>query len=141
MNTTDTTLVVVLDRLLNRYLRMGMRDNIGHPLAVSSSSVLSIPPSRIISSSFTRMIDLYLLVEVGGGEVLVTSVVVKSVILTLMVSVTWSSPETTGRISMAILASTGVYCWVTTVCVLSDPSTFWVEVEKYRVLPMLRLAL
>src|SRR5258708_7275785 len=114
INTTETTFVVDLVRLLNNHFSIGIRDNSGIPEADSSCSVRSIPPSSTISSSFTRMMDLNLLVEVGGGELAAVDAAadVKSVILTLMVSVTWSSPETNGVISMAILASTGINCWV-----------------------------
>jgi hypothetical protein len=67
MNTIEITLLSDLLRLLKIHFRMGIRDNIGHPDPVSLFTFRSIPPSTIISSFRTRMMDLNLLVDVGGG--------------------------------------------------------------------------
>ena len=126
MKTIETILVFDFVCVPKIHFRIGSLDNIGHPDPDSLTCVLSIPPNTIISWFFTRIIDLNLLVEVGGGEVIVVVVEVKLVILTAIFMVTSSSPATNGVISIERLASTGTNCCVTTVCGLRDPSTFCV---------------
>ena len=63
MNMTDTTFVVDFVRVLKNHFRIGILERIGMPEALSSLSVRSMPPNKIISSFLTRMIDLNLLVQ------------------------------------------------------------------------------
>jgi hypothetical protein len=128
IKTMDTTFLFVFVRLLKSHFSKGILERKGTPEADSLFSVLSIPPKATISSFFTLIMDLNLLVEVGGGSVIEVAAV-KSEIFTPIFKVTWSSPDTIGMISIDILASTGIYCWVTTVWGLREPSTFWVEIE------------
>src|SRR5579872_202830 len=107
INSTVVIFEEVFVRLLNIHFNIGILDNKGVPFATRSFSFLSIPPSRIVSSLCTRRLVEKLSMDWEGGEPSVGRVV-KSAMLILMPNVTWSSPDTTGVISMAKSASTGV---------------------------------
>ena len=104
IKTSVTIFPFVFFLLLNIHFKMGILDNSGMPDALSLRSVRSMPPNTIISSLFTRMLLWNLLVEVGGGDPSV-GIAVKSEISTLMPSVTWSSPDTSGWKPIVKLAS------------------------------------
>src|ERR1700754_3076593 len=126
MNSTVTTFALVLLRLLNSHLSTGILDNSGIPEELSSFSVRSKPPNTMVSSLWTRKLVSNLLTDCGGGEPSV-GIEVKSDILTLMPSVTWSSPETIGLILIDRSASTS---WKTLVkidwALETEGITFWV---------------
>src|ERR1700748_3046225 len=94
INKTVITLEVVLVLLLNIHFNIGIRERIGMPELDRSFSVLSIPPNKMVSSLCTLKLLVNWLMDCGGGEPSV-GIDVKSEIVTLIPSVTWSFPDTT----------------------------------------------
>jgi len=119
INTSVTTFELVFVLLLNIHFNTGILESKGMPDALSSFSVLSIPPNTIISSLLTLMLLSNLLVAFGGGDPS-DGIDVKSEISILIPKVTWSSPETCGLIAIVRFASVGVYTLVSEFMVVAD---------------------
>ena len=87
MNTKVTTLLVLFSLLEKSHFNTGIRESSGMPDPVSVLSVRSRPPSTIISSFLALIIEVNLLVDLGGGA-LSGGLPIKSEIFTLMFNVT-----------------------------------------------------
>jgi len=107
MKTTDTVFPFVFVLLLNSHFNTGTLESSGVPEPDSLFSSRSIPPTTIISSFFTLMVELNSFVDFGGGS-FTRNGPMKSEMPMVMFSVTCSSPDTNGFTRTNKLASTGM---------------------------------